>query len=234
MTRPPRLLLLVLLAVPGCRGLRGCGASEPPAVVSAPQPVVSASPAVVSAPKPEVSTSVEAPPPPEAPYEKAWLVIIHSSPIPGEGAEALEALKRTGLPAKPARLDTNAFRGLRPCLEVVVAHAFARGPEAMAFHQRLAEAGVEAYVKNAGALDPERERKVPLCRAQAELDARARAEAWEGMPLLVENVSGATVMGATATATAPRGGEGPCLLPRGAPCAPHGGSHLHGGGLLGV
>jgi hypothetical protein len=165
MTRLPRLVLVVLLAVSGCRGLRGCGASEPPAVVSAPQPVVSASPAVVSAPKPEVSTSVEAPPPPEAPYEKAWLV---------------------------------------------------------------------AYVKNAGALDPERERKVPLCRAQAELDARARAEAWEGMPLLVENVSGATVMGATATATAPRGGEGPCLLPRGAPCAPHGGSHLHGGGLLGV
>jgi hypothetical protein len=175
MPRLPRLLLLVLLALSGCGG---CGASESTRVSA-----------------PDASTPVVAPPPPEARYARAWLVIIHSSFTPGEGAEALAALAKTGLPAAPYRLSTNAFRGLRPCLEVVVAHAFAGRAEAEAFQKRLAEAGVEAYVKNAGALDLERERKEATCRAEAEsAAARARAHGPRAAPRFVEVHDGRTFM----------------------------------------
>jgi hypothetical protein len=181
MPRLPRLFLLLLLAVSGCQGLRGCGASEPAPVAAAPAP--------------DASTPSVAPPPPEARYARSWLVILHSSPTPGQGAEALEALKKTGLPAEPARLSTNAFRNLRPCLEVVVANAFTDKAAAEGFRQRLVEAGVEAYVKNAGPLDSERERKEATCRAEAEAAAaRAGARTLEVEPRFVEVHAGRTFM----------------------------------------
>jgi hypothetical protein len=136
-----------------------------------------------------------APLPPEAHYAKKWLVIVHSSSTPGEGSGVLEALKGTGLPAKPLRLATNAFRDLRPCLEVVVAKAFEERAEAEAFRKQLGEAGVEAYVKNAGPLEPERERKEAACRDGAEAHA-ARAEALNRrtVPRFVESHAGRTFM----------------------------------------
>lgn len=178
MPRPLRLLL-VLLAVSGCQGLRGCGSSEP----------TPAAALVLDA-----STPL-APPPPEARYARSWLVILHASSTRGEGAGALEALAKTGLPGEPDRLSTNAFRGLRPCLEVVVARAFAGRAEAEAFQQRLAEAGVAAYVKYAGALDSERERKEATCRAEAEsAAARAQARAPREAPRFVEVHDGRTFL----------------------------------------
>ncbi|MFL5353140.1 hypothetical protein [Archangium sp.] len=185
MPRLSRLRVLVLLAMSGCSGVRACGTSE--------QAPVQASPQAAAAPKP--STPRVAVPPPEARYAKTWLVIIHSSATPGEGSGALEALKKTGLPAEPYRLSTNAFRDLRPCLEVVVAKAFAARAEAAAYQQQLAGAGVEAYVKNAGPLEPEREARDAFCRASAEAHA-ARAESLkhQTVPRFVESHAGRTFM----------------------------------------
>ena len=185
MPRLQRLLLFVVLAVTGCQELRGCGASEPaPPVTAAPAPV---------APTPSV-----APPPPEARYARQWLVILHSLPTPGtrtEVVEVLAALAKTGLPAEPDRLPSNAFRNLRPCLEVVVARAFAEKAKAEEFQKRLAEAGVAAYVKNAGRLDPDRERKEATCRAEAQAAAaRLEAQRREAAPHLVEVHDGRTFM----------------------------------------
>jgi hypothetical protein len=109
--------------------------------------------------------------------------------------EVLAALAKTGLPAEPDRLPSNAFRNLRPCLEVVVARAFAEKAKAEEFQKRLAEAGVEAYVKNAGPLDPDRERKEATCRAQAEAAAaRMEAQRREAAPHLVEVHDGRTFL----------------------------------------
>lgn len=179
MPRSSRLVLLVLVAFSGCRGLHGCGTSEPPASA-----VASAASA------PDASTPGVTPPPPEAAYAKTWLVILHSSPTPGEGAQALEALKKTGLPAEPRRLSSNAFRNLRPCLEVVVARAFPDKAGAEGFQKQLVAAGVDAYVKNAGALDPERENKEAACRAVA---TRASAPG-RAVPRFVEVQAGRTFM----------------------------------------
>ncbi|WNG49775.1 hypothetical protein F0U60_40910 [Archangium minus] len=186
MPRLSRVLVIVLLALSGCTELRGCGASEP---VQPPTPQAPAAEA------PDASTPSVVPPPPEARYAKLWLVIIHSSATPGEGSGALEALKKTGLAAEPLRLSTNAFRDLRPCLEVVVAKAFAGRAEANAFQAQLAQAGVEAYVKNAGPLDPDREGKEATCRSGAEAHA-ARAESLkqQAVPRFVESHVGRTFM----------------------------------------
>ncbi|WP_257454650.1 hypothetical protein [Archangium lipolyticum] len=181
MPRLPRLLFLVLLAVSGCGSLRGCGASEETL-----DPAASA---------PDASTPSVATPPPEARYSRSWLVIIHSSATPGEGTGALEALKKTGLPAEPDRLSSNAFRNLRPCLEVVVAKAFTDKAGAEEYRKQLSEAGLEAYVKNAGPLDPDREEKAATCLSEAQA-AAARAEAREqgAVPRFVEVHDGRTFM----------------------------------------
>jgi hypothetical protein len=186
MLRLPRLLVLVLLAVSGCTELRGCATSEPAPVQALAPP---------DAGTPEASTPGVAPPPPEARYAKKWLVIVHSSSTPGEGSEVLAALKATGLAAEPLRLSTNAFKDLRPCLEVLVAKVFDTRAEAEAFREQLSRARVEAYVKNAGPLEPERERKDLSCLVEAEAHA-ARAEALNQrtVPRFVESHVGRTFM----------------------------------------
>jgi len=182
MPRLPRLLVLLLLTVSGCT----CGTSEP-------EPVQAT--AVPDAGMPDASTPSVAPPPPEARYAKKWLVIVHSSSTEGEGRGVLEALKRTGLPAEPLRLSTNAFKDLRPCLEVVVAKVFGARVEAEGFREQLSQAGVVAYVKNAGPLEPERERKDATCRAGAEAEAaRAGALSRRTVPRFVESYAGRTFM----------------------------------------
>jgi hypothetical protein len=134
-------------------------------------------------------------PPPEARYARSWLVIIHSSATPGEGTGALEALKKTGLPAEPDRLSSNAFRNLRPCLEVVVARAFVDKEGAESYRKKLSEAGLEAYVKNAGPLAPDREEKEATCRAEAQAAAaRVEARAQGPVPRFVEVHDGRTFM----------------------------------------
>ncbi len=182
MPRLSRLLVLVLLAVSGCT----CGTSEPAPVQAA---------VARDAGTPEASTPSVAPPPPEARYAKKWLVIVHSSSTPGEGGGVLEALRAAGLPAEPLRLSTNAFKELRPCLEMVVAKVFEARGEAEGFREQLSQAGVEAYVKNAGPLETERERKDATCRTEAEAHA-ARAEGLtrRTVPRFVESHTGRTFM----------------------------------------
>ncbi|AKJ01408.1 hypothetical protein ATI61_103115 [Archangium gephyra] len=186
MLRLTRLFVLVLLAVSGCTELRGCGTSEPAPLQAAVAP---------DAGTPQASTPGVAPPPREARYAKKWLVIVHSSSTPGEGSGVLEALKATGLHTEPLRLSTNAFKDLRPCLEVVVAKVFETRAEAEGFREQLSQAAVTAYVKNAGPLEPERGRKDATCQAEAEAHA-ARAEALNRrtVPRFVESHVGRTFM----------------------------------------
>jgi hypothetical protein len=182
MPRSPRLLA-VLLAVSGCSGLQDCGA-RPPAPSSRPAtaPVVAASSAA-----PDQAALAAA-----APYAKSWWVLLHSSATPGEGGEALEALKQTGLSAEPLRLSTTPFRDLRPCLEAVVARMFMSRAEALDFQARLREAGVVADVKYAGPLQAGRG---VACRAGEEaqralIEGPRRREA----PRFVESHVGRTFM----------------------------------------
>jgi hypothetical protein len=180
MPRPSRLLA-VLLAVSGCSGLQDCGA---PAPSSKPLPPPSAT-RPSAAPGRNALAS-------EAPYAKTWWVVLHSSATPGEGGEALEALKRTGLPAEPRRLPTTAFRDLRPCLEAVVARTFPSRAEALDYQARLREAEVVSDVKFAGPLVEGRE---AACRAGEE----AQAALLEGLrrreaPRFVESQAGRTFM----------------------------------------
>lgn len=184
-----RPLLALLLAVSGCSGLRGCGAST---VESTPSPDASVA---VAAGASDAGVPQLAPPPPELPYARQWLVIVHSSATPGEGGEVLTALKRTGLPVEPKRLPTTAFHDLRPCLEVLVARAFEDKTQALAFQKKLIEAGVEAYVKNAGPLESDREGREAACRADTKAQDSRVASLRERMaPRFVESHAGRTFL----------------------------------------
>jgi hypothetical protein len=152
------LLVLVLLA--GCGSLKGCGSSA-----TAPAPVA---PPAASAPAPRSSA-------PEARFARKYFVIVHSSPTPGEGQEVVEKLRAAGLGAEAQRLSTTPFSSLRPCLEVVVAGAFEDKDVALALSGRLDGAGVKNYLKNAGALAQNWERREADCREQAAAQAAVAA-----------------------------------------------------------
>ncbi len=131
-------LVLVLLA--GCGSLKGCGGSaSAPAFASAP-----ASPPTASASRPS------APEPPEGRFARQYLLIVHTSPTPGEGQDIIEKMRAAGLGSEVKRLSTTPFASLRPCLEIVVAGAFADKQEAMTFSDRLDEGGREALPEERG------------------------------------------------------------------------------------
>jgi hypothetical protein len=162
-----RWLLLVLLVLAGC-GPKACGRALPASPASAPD--AATAPAAVAPPS--------APAPPEARLAGQNLVIVHSSSIPGEGEPLLEKLRAAGLGVDARRLSSTPFASLRPCLELVVAGAFADRDAALALAQRLDAAGVSNYLKNAGPLAKDRERREAECREQAQaLKAPARMEA---------------------------------------------------------
>jgi hypothetical protein len=154
------LLSFVLLA--GC-GSKGCGSSASSA---------SASPAPAPAPTAPRPAAAE---PPEARFAKKYLVIVHSSPTPGEAQELVEKLRAANLGADVQRLSSTPYSSLRPCLEVVVAGAFVDKDAALALSGRLDGAGVKNYLKNAGALAQDRERREAACREQAEAQAALAA-----------------------------------------------------------
>jgi|GEM_PF-1505084 len=156
------VLSLVLLA--GC-GSKGCGSS---ASSSAPVPPAAPAP-TASAPRPAAPES------PEARFAKKFLVIVHSSPTPGEGQELIDKMRAAGLGADVQRLASTPYASLRPCLEVVVAGAFADKDAALALSRKLDGAGVKNYLKNAGALAQDRERREVDCREQAQVQAAAAA-----------------------------------------------------------
>lgn len=149
-----RLSLLVLLALVGC-GPKACGRSSPGIQPAAPDASVAAAPA--------------APEPAEARLAGKHFVIVHSSPIPGEGEAVLERLRAAGLGAEAQRLSSTPFSALRPCLELVVAGAFPDSEAARGQAQRLSAAGVKSYLKNAGPLASDWERREADCRQQAEV-----------------------------------------------------------------
>lgn len=154
----------ILLA--GCGSVKGCGssASSPaPAPVAAPAPKAEAPPPA-------------APEPPEARLARKYLVIVHSSPTPGEGQELVEKIRTAGLAAEVQRLSSTPFASLRPCLEVVIAGAFAEKDAALALARKLDGAGVKNYLKNSGALAEDRERREADCREQAQLQAAVAAQ----------------------------------------------------------
>jgi len=148
------LSLLVLLVLAGC-GPKACGRSSPGAQAGAPDASVAAAPA--------------APEPPEARLAGKHFVIVHASPIPGQGEAVLERLRAAGLGAEARRLSSTPFSALRPCLEVVVAGAFSDGEAARGLVQRLSAAGVKSYLKNSGPLASDREQREADCRQQAEV-----------------------------------------------------------------
>lgn len=189
MARPPRLLVPVLLTLFGCSGSRGCGASEPEVLApSAPSLAPSAAP-------PDAGVARPVSLPAEARYARQWLVIVSSSATPGEGGEVLTALKKTGLSVAPLRLSTNAFRELRPCLEILVARAFEDKAAAVSLQQRLIAAGVESYVRNAGPLEPDREGREAACREGSEaLAVRVEGLRQRGAPRIVESHEGRTFL----------------------------------------
>ncbi len=147
--------LLVVVLLVGCGQVKACGRSTPATGSSTPAP----------------SGTTEVPPPPaaepsEARFAGQYLVIVHASPTPGEGEPIVEKLRTAGLGAEVWRLSSTPFAALRPCLEVVVAGAFSRKEEALALAGRLSELGVENYLKHAGVLAKDRERREATCRQQ--------------------------------------------------------------------
>jgi len=176
-TRTMRSLVffLVLVLLAGCGSLKGCSGSTP---------VATATPAAT----PTVAEPLKVPEPPEARFAQKYLVIAHTSPDPGEGEDIVEKLRAAGLGEGVQRLSTTPFTALRPCLEVVVAGVFADKAAAAERSRRLAAAGVESYLKNAGALVQDREGREADCRQQAEARAAAAARALSAQgPFLVES-----------------------------------------------
>jgi hypothetical protein len=174
-------LVLVLLA--GCGSLKACGGSAPVATASATPTAptaLAAAPAPPAPPKP--------PEPPEARFAQRYLVIAHTSPNAGEGEDIIEKLRTAGLGEGVERVSTTPFSSLRPCLEVVVAGAFADKAAAEERSRRLAAAGVDNYLRNTGALVQDREARESECQqlAEARRNGALRARPPEG-PFLVES-----------------------------------------------
>jgi len=152
----------VLRVLAGC-AQRACARPSPGARAPAP-----------AALPPPGAAPPAAPEPPEARLAGKHFVIVHSSPLPGEGEPLLERLRAEGLGAEARRLSSTPFGSLRPCLELVVAGAFSDAEQARALVQRLSVAGVKSYLKSAG----------PLARdwEQREADCRQQAEVWKAPP----------------------------------------------------
>lgn len=158
--------LFTFMLLAGCGSVKGCGSSSTSSQAPAPAPA--------PAPKAEASRPA-VPEPPEARFARKYLVIVHSSPTPGEGQELVEKMKAAGLGAEVQRLPSTPFASLRPCLEVIIGGAFADKDAALALAHKLDGAGVKNYLKNSGALAEDRERREADCREQAQLQAAAAA-----------------------------------------------------------
>ncbi len=150
------LLLLVLALVVGCSTPPPPGSARPdvaPNANPAPPSVETAPPVDTS---PPVATSRVHPSPrldgPE--LSNAWLVILASNTDLNQdppGLTKLLAEDNAVAGARPGRLDSSHFKGLMPCYEVVVANATTDKGEALELSRQLKAAGIDHYVKNAGA-----------------------------------------------------------------------------------
>ena len=86
-----------------------------------------------------------------------------------------EPLPELQLPSElsPAVLRSQRFKGLMPCYDVIVAGAFAELDAAKALGAQLGEAGVDHYVKQAGALVPPSSRLEAMCSEEPHGACRA-------------------------------------------------------------
>ena len=81
-----------------------------------------------------------------------YLVILASKLDPEEAKPAIEAVKaHAEIAAKPKLLLSSRYKALMPCYTVAIADAFADKKAAFALSKQLTAAGVDNYVKNAGA-----------------------------------------------------------------------------------
>ncbi len=179
---------LTLLA---CALLLGCPAAPPVEETSRP----SVAPADPPPPTPEPTPQAEAGPDrapalEEAKLSGAWLVILASNTEPGQEPAGLTRIldDATLAPgARPGRLDSSHFKGLMPCYEVVVATAGTDKAEALEVSRTLKAAGIDHYVKNAGAYVGER----PAVDAHCARQRAGQAASCPGSLRLAERWGGA-------------------------------------------
>lgn len=99
-----------------------------------------------------------------AAYGNRWLVMLSAKVERGyvpDGLTTASTLPDVVL----RRLDSSAFKNLMPCYELVVAGSFATVDEARALGQRLASAGIDHALKNAGAHIGDRPELKAACAA---------------------------------------------------------------------
>ena len=136
-------LLPVLVA------LAACGSEPTPPVA----PVAPEAPQPAAEPPLTVARATPAALPSDDPtLADHYLVILASKLDPAEVTPALDAVRALGaLGAKARTLYSSRFKGLMPCYHVAIADASTDRKAAFALAKKLSAAGVDNYVKTAGA-----------------------------------------------------------------------------------
>ncbi len=107
-------------------------------------------------------------------YGDAWLVLLQSSTEPGVVPESWAALSDAAIAGvAPARLNSGHYKGLMPCYEIVVAAGSSDKSAMAALSAELKAAGVDNYMKNAGAYIGTDPRIEEACRATVSSEAPA-------------------------------------------------------------
>jgi len=79
-----------------------------------------------------------------------WLIILDSEGDAEKRRARLEKLVSLDVEMSPATIKSSEFKGLMPCYDVLIAHAFKDKDEALAYSKALTAKGVGNYPKNAG------------------------------------------------------------------------------------
>lgn len=141
------------LALPVLALLFACGGSQPEGA-KAPKEAGAAGAATPAAEPPLSVAKAAGPtlPPGDPSLADQYLVILASKLDPAEVEPALAAVRALGEPGAKARtLLSSRHKNLMPCYTVAIADAFADKKAAFALSKKLTAAGVDNYVKNAGA-----------------------------------------------------------------------------------
>ena len=138
--------------------LAACSGDPAPPVVETPQAVHEPAveePAAEPQPQPQPQPqpmAAQGPPPAEpGALSNKWLIILHSSKVPGEVVPGISALADVELETAPMTLVSSRYKRLMPCYEVTIANAFDDRKASIAYSKALTAAGVSNYPKNAGA-----------------------------------------------------------------------------------
>lgn len=103
-------------------------------------------------PKPAEAKPAVNLPPDEPGLGDQYLVILASKLDPAEVTPAVDAVKaRAEIASNPRVILSSRFKNLMPCYTVGIADAFADKKTAFALSKQLTAAGIDNYVKNAGA-----------------------------------------------------------------------------------